>query len=1092
MQTTESLKTFQIQRTCVYDGPGINTTLFFKGCNLRCLWCQNPEMQSFQGVMASDCNYSIDDIMEVVSRDIDYFRSTNGGVTLSGGEPLLQDPNSLIDLLKLLKKENIKITAETSLHAPWKNISKIAPYIDLFLVDLKIVGDDKLHIKYTKQDSTLIHSNIKKLIDLNANIRFRMVMVPGFTDNESNIQRTSDFLKSINYDSIELMKYQNLYEEKAQRLGLNVVSLNITPEQSLESLKNGVKLFNSYGIKAENTDLDSSRHQTVFTQRVKEIQKDIRESRLALCIEAAKLKTKYYKKHGFKKPTPIHRAERLSYVLRNKKVIIYPRELLVGNFTSKRTAGQLWEEYAGTSAIMFLYKINRQKPVSFQISRKDRLYFYFHLYPFWSKHSLLKKIYPKLSKFIFYLGRTSEMDSGFNNNLVSIAHFIANFEPILNLGTSGLIEEIRAKQKKKPENNQDFYNGTIIALKGLESFALKYAEKLSSLSKKEKDPERRRELEEMERICRHVPMYPARTFHEALQCILFIQIALCLECFENAISYGRLDQILYTYYKKDKEAGLITYEKAKELLCLFILKMDEVFFINDGNSFLNLYKNFETLSTDQALTFGGVDKEGKDATNDITYMLIDACELQPRCIDMAARVHKNSPVQYLERIAEGYINGCPIPQLFSDEIYIETIQRHYPTTLEHARNYAIIGCVEPNASDDHFGNTDCANMNLALPFLQALRGHEHDLWNYEFRLGLLQLIKNFNKYLYSYKKNIISRYINTVFNKIIKRRNIKKGLYIYNPPSSMDELLERFQTRLNHLANSILTDHQKIEKELCKNFTTPLASSLFDGCIESGKDVYEGGTTINSSGIQALGVTDVADSLHAINEVVFKKKLYSINDIINAIEKNFQGDYNQNIRSALLAVPKFGDDSSRAATEWVSKVMEIYNNALDSVKNCPRNGRYSAGYYALNVCTSYGKNTPALPSGRLKGVPLANSVIPHYGMEQSDLFSALNSIAGVNFTDHAENGTTVTFTIDSSLFQGKEGVKNLASIIKTFLTKGGMELQPNVINREILLDAYKNPEKHPYLLVRIAGYCAYFNELSDEMKQIIINRTCYS
>jgi formate C-acetyltransferase len=146
----------------------------------------------------------------------------------------------------------------------------------------------------------------------------------------------------------------------------------------------------------------------------------------------------------------------------------------------------------------------------------------------------------------------------------------------------------------------------------------------------------------------------------------------------------------------------------------------------------------------------------------------------------------------------------------------------------------------------------------------------------------------------------------------------------------------------------------------------------------------------------------------------------------------------------------------------------------------------------LNIANRYGRKTQALPSGRLKGVPLANSIIPHYGMEQADLLSSLNSIANVNFTEHAENGTTVTFTIDSALFQGADGVKNLANIFKTFLTTGGMQLQPNVVSREILLDAYKNPEKHQYLMVRIAGYCAYFNELSDEMKLSIINRTCYS
>jgi formate C-acetyltransferase len=256
--------------------------------------------------------------------------------------------------------------------------------------------------------------------------------------------------------------------------------------------------------------------------------------------------------------------------------------------------------------------------------------------------------------------------------------------------------------------------------------------------------------------------------------------------------------------------------------------------------------------------------------------------------------------------------------------------------------------------------------------------------------------------------------------------------------------------------------------------------------------LYEGGATLNSSGIQAVGVTDVADSLHAIDEVVFKKNLYTLTDIITAIDSNFQGEKNKCIKAALLAVPKFGDDSSTEATGWVSKVMGIYNNALDSVPNCPRNGRYSAGYYALNVATMYGRKTPALPSGRIYGVPLANSVTPHYGMHQADLLSSLNSLAGVNFTDHAENGTTATFSIDASLFQGPDGVKNLASIFKTYLTSGGMQLQPNVVSREILLDAYKHPEKHRYLMVRIAGYCAYFYELSDELKLSIINRTCYS
>ncbi|HMF31963.1 MAG TPA: pyruvate formate lyase family protein, partial [Candidatus Lokiarchaeia archaeon] len=365
------------------------------------------------------------------------------------------------------------------------------------------------------------------------------------------------------------------------------------------------------------------------------------------------------------------------------------------------------------------------------------------------------------------------------------------------------------------------------------------------------------------------------------------------------------------------------------------------------------------------------------------------------------------------------------------------------------------------------------------------------LWNYGLDEQQEKMLPNLIEWAFK-GKNRISRAILSLKDKLVRRADYNRGRFTYNPPTSMDELLERFQARLNFVTKEILTDQQYVEKVLRYNYPTPLSSTMFKSCIECGKDLYEGGAKINSSGIQAVGVTDVADSLHAIEEVVFKKQLYTILDIIHAIDANFEGPRNQRIRVALLAVPKFGDDSSREPAEWESKVMEIWNNALDSCRHANRGGRYSAGYYALNVASRYGKRTQALPSGRLKGVPLANSIIPHYGMEEADLLSSLNAISQVDFTDHAENGTTATLSIDSSLFLGAEGVSKLANIFKTFLTTGGMQLQPNVISRETLLDAYEHPEKHPYLMVRIAGYCSYFNELSDEMKLSLINRTCYS
>ena len=209
-----------------------------------------------------------------------------------------------------------------------------------------------------------------------------------------------------------------------------------------------------------------------------------------------------------------------------------------------------------------------------------------------------------------------------------------------------------------------------------------------------------------------------------------------------------------------------------------------------------------------------------------------------------------------------------------------------------------------------------------------------------------------------------------------RKRFKKKRASAPRPPANMDELLQRFQARLNFLTNSILTDHQSIEKVIRENFTTPLASSLFKGCIENGKDLCEGGATINSSGIQGVGITDVADSLFAVNEVVYQKKLYSMHDVINAIDNNFEGEDDQRVRSALLDVPKFGHDGSPEAVVWVNKTLQIYINALNSVANCPRGGIYTAGYYALNVNDVYGKKTPALPSGRLSGVPTCQQYYP--------------------------------------------------------------------------------------------------------------------
>ncbi len=1076
-QEERGFRVQKIQRSCVHDGPGIRTTVFFCGCALRCQWCQNPENLEFGAGEAC----GVQELAQAVMRDQRYYEATGGGVTLSGGEPLLQNRAALLEFAQLLHRRNIPLAIETALQAPWDAIEAMRPYTACFLVDIKLVGNPEQHKVLTGQDGRLIQENLARLCAEGAKLQIRMVVLPGINDGEEALQNLAARLKELGISSIELLQYFNLYEDKARRLGVEMPALGITAEQSLAALRRVLERLQALGLQVHSDAQEYPIIPAQFTKRVLAIQQAQRESGRAACFEVSRLKTEYYKKYkGFSKPTPIHRSERLHYVLQRKTVRVYPDELLVGNFTSKRVAGQIWEEQYGILDISYLYKASRQTPVAFQSTRKERLHFYGKIVPYWARHSIFTKAQDGVSGLLRNFARIAEMRTGFNNNLAAIAHFAVNFSRILELGTTGLSAEIRRTMRDNPNNNQDFYKGILTSLNALAAFADRYVQELNILAEKEENPERREQLEKMAQVCARVPKYPARSFHEALQSMVFLQIALCTEGYENAVSFGRVDQLLHPYYQRDLESGVIHYEQAKELLALFILKMDECILLNDGDSFLSVGKLFETLSTDQALTFGGVDGNGEDATNPITYMLIDICELQPLAVNMCARIHASSPQQYLDRLAEIYIRGCPMPELFSDDAYIEAILRRFDTTPEQARNYSIVGCVEPTASDDHFGNTDSANMNLTLPLLQALKGQEDDLWNYGLRQQMGKLGGKVAGQLFG------SRY------ERLKQGGKLRAKASYYPPATMEELLARFSERLLTLARSILADQQKIEAVLRRDFTTPLASSLFRGCVARGKDAYEGGTDFRSAGIQAVGVTDVADSLCALETLVFQEKRYTIEEILAAMDADFSRTGDEAVLQALLAIPKFGDDTSERPVYWVNRVMEIYDDALRAIPYAVRDGIYVPGYYALNTNDRYGKNTQALPSGRKKGVPLANSVTPHYGMEQNDLLSALHAMEGVDFKEHAVNGTTATLTVDSALFPGEKGVHNLAQLIKTFLTGGGMQFQPNIISRELLLDAYQNPDQYPYLMVRVAGYCAYFRELSDELKLIIIHRSCYS
>ncbi|HQK19617.1 MAG TPA: pyruvate formate lyase family protein, partial [Polyangiaceae bacterium] len=1031
-----SLPILRVQRSCVHDGPGLRTVIFYQGCAMRCLWCHNPEAQPMRPCKGTTPT-AISTILEEVCRDKAYFDATHGGVTLSGGEPMLQPPESLVALLQALHTKAIHVTVETAADAPWPSFQACLPWVDLFLVDLKTAGSPALHRRLTHRPPDRVQDNIRRLVAANANVRFRMCIVPGHNDSDESLLGVARWLFALERPEIELLRYHGLHERKARQLHLAQQPLAIDDHQAAKAFENAKLKFLQFGINIINSSSEVDSPKTPFSPRIRAITKDLRDAKHAVCLESARLKTEFYKQNAFRPPAILHRARALQYVLAHKTIRIYPHELLVGNFTAKRVAGNVWTEYFATSMAIHFWQIDRQKPVPFSCSTTEKIAFYKNLLPFWARHSLIAKAFPKAKDFLPLLARTIEQRVGFNNNLAALAHFIVPVERLLRLGTSGLAREIRQTQKDASPAPSDFYEATLIALQSVEAWAQRYAQHLEALARKETDALRRSELEEMAAVCSHVPRHPARTFHEALQSILFVHIALCTESFENAISLGRLDILLQPYFERDRAAGRLDRDKARELLACFVLKFDEIVFLNDGDFAFQLGKLFESLSPVETITMGGTDEYGQDVTRDVTYLLLDICELRPIGVNMAARIHRDSPKDYLHRIAQVYLGGSPMPALFNDDVYVPALLRQYPVTPAQARDYGIVGCVEPVANHDHFANTDCANINVVLPFLQALRGDSRRLW----RRGALGRADQIGlDWLHRNARHWPSH------------RLVSPALYRLRgitPPHDLDSLLERFQLRLHELVQDILSDHQRIESALARDFQTPLASSLFAGCVQSGKDLYEGGASLNSSGIQAVGITDVADSLLAIEKIVVKDKLFSLDEIVHAIDTDFETEQGKVIRTHLLAAPKFGNDDAQAH-QWVNRVLQIWVDALKTAKHTTRNATYVAGYYGLNVNRVYGQKTPSLPSGRLRGEPLANSLCPHHGMQRTDLTSALNAVAKVDFIQYAPNGTTLTSTIDAGLFTGTEGIHNLAGLIQGFFAQGGMQFQPNLVSRTLL------------------------------------------
>ncbi|MBI2058240.1 MAG: formate acetyltransferase [Nitrospirae bacterium] len=778
-----------------------------------------------------------------------------------------------------------------------------------------------------------------------------------------------------------------------------------------------------------------------LTQRVRRLHEEVRGSSPALCGERAFLVTRYFRTLADPKdPVILQKAGALEYILGHKAIHIYPQELLVGNFTSFRVGGQLFPELHGVAMMEDLFRFPKRKVNPLQISRAARRRLLTEVLPYWISRIMMTKAHP-FPRSLPFLAEMGDPTSYLINEVAGISHFVPDYAGLVNRGTAGYREEAEKRRAAAGIGPREeyFWRAVVGVCDALDGFAERYRSAAFAQAQHESNPTRRAEINGIAEICRKVPRGPATTFHEALQSILFAQIALNLESLDNSVCPGRLDQILHPFYEADLKAGRLDREGAFELLGCFAVKLCEIVpaFSRRGTRFHG------GMFNGQVVVVGGTDREGGDATNEVTFLFLELMDaLRTRQPNYHARIHAGSPAAYRSRIASALAGGAVSPAVYNDEVIVPILKSR-GVAVEDARDYANVGCVEPVAAGRSFFSTDAALFNLPLCMELALNGGR--------RFGRL-------------------------------RRMGARTQDAANCPS-MQALLGLLETQIRAGVARLLADLEAVERANARLHPTPLTSMLLDGCMAKGKDSTEGGAAYNGSGIQGVGAVEVGDCLAAIDWIVFQKKKATLGQVIRACRKNFIGY--EELRARLRNAPKYGNDDP-LPDGYVGRVMEMFDSTLRDRVNT-RGGEYVAGFYSVTSHVAFGRKVGALPSGRCTGDPFSSGLSAGNGRDRRGPTALLRSQAALPL-HVARNGINFNLQLDPWSVEGDSGSRRLGALIDGCFKSGGMQMQVNVLDPKVLMEARDHPDRFPGLLVRVSGYSAYFDDLAPEIQQEIIDR----
>ena len=804
----------------------------------------------------------------------------------------------------------------------------------------------------------------------------------------------------------------------------------------------------------------------------------------------AKLITESYKETEGE-PIITRRAKAFAHILHNIPIIIRDNELIVGSSTIAPRGCQTFPEFSYEWLEAELDTVATRTADPFEIAEETKAELK-EADKYWKgkTNSELATSYmaPEAIKAIEH-----NIFTPGNYFYNGVGHVTVKYWEVLETGFEGIMEKAQKELDGcsvgdgNYARKSHFLEAVILSCKAVIDYAGRYAKLAQEMAAQTSDPVRKQELFVIAENCSRVPAKGAQNFYEACQSFWFVQQLLQMESSGHSISPGRFDQYMYPYYKKDMEAGTITREFAQELMDCIWVKLNDLNKCRDAAS----AEGFAGYSLFQNLIAGGQNKEGEDVTNDLSVMCIQASmHVHLPAPSLSVRVWNGSPHEFLIKAAELTRTGIGLPAYYNDEVIIPALQNR-GLSLEDAREYNIIGCVEPQKAGKTEGWHDAAFFNMCRPL------------------------------------------------ELVFSNGMDKGEMVGIPTGDVtqmktfDEFFDAYKKQMEYCISLLVNADNAIDVAHAERCPLPFLSCMIDDCLKEGKSVQEGGAVYNFTGPQGFGIANMADGLFAIRKLVYEDKKVSMKELKEALAWNYDkgldaqsaGDMTEMIMKAMQKagrnvdastaegllktfmgmkpgeqktqrfkeihdmideVPKFGNDIpevdyfAREVAYTYSKPLQKYNN--------PRGGKFQAGLYPVSANVPLGGQTGATPDGRYAHTPVADGVSPSAGKDVKGPTAAATSVSRL---DHfiVSNGTLFNQKFHPSALSGREGLEKFVALIRGYFDQKGMHMQFNVVDRQTLLDAQEHPEKYKHLVVRVAGYSALFTTLSRSLQDDIIRRT---